>query len=51
MWLADHDLDLPGEQQITVYAGRGILSESKGPVWMIGTACKFLAVVASSQHE
>ncbi|PPQ78458.1 hypothetical protein CVT25_011853 [Psilocybe cyanescens] len=38
VWLADHDLDLSGEAQITVYAGRGILSESKGPVWMIGTA-------------
>lgn len=24
---------------ITVYSGRGILSESQGPVWMIGTAC------------
>ncbi|KAF9531459.1 exo-beta-1,3-glucanase [Crepidotus variabilis] len=38
VWLADHDLDLKGEGQITAYAGRGILSESKGPVWMIGTA-------------
>jgi len=38
VWLADHDLDLKGEGQITVYAGRGILSESQGPVWMIGTA-------------
>ena len=41
VWLADHDLDVPGEAQITVYSGRGILSESQGPVWMIGTACKF----------
>jgi len=24
---------------ITAYSGRGILSESQGPVWMIGTAC------------
>ncbi|KAF5310158.1 hypothetical protein D9619_010234 [Psilocybe cf. subviscida] len=38
VWLADHDLDYGDESQITVYAGRGILSESKGPVWMIGTA-------------
>ncbi|KAF8900737.1 exo-beta-1,3-glucanase [Gymnopilus junonius] len=38
VWLADHDLDLEGEAQITAYAGRGILSESRGPVWMIGTA-------------
>jgi hypothetical protein len=37
VWLADHDLDIVGEAQITVYSGRGILSESQGPVWMIGT--------------
>ncbi|KAF8960770.1 pectate lyase superfamily protein-domain-containing protein [Flammula alnicola] len=28
-WLADHDLDLAGEGQLTVYSGRGILSESQ----------------------
>ena len=38
MWLADHDLDIPGEGQIKVYSGRGILSESQGPVWLIGTS-------------
>jgi len=38
VWLADHDLDLEGEAMITAYSGRGILSESQGPVWMIGTA-------------
>lgn len=32
---------MKGEEQITVYSGRGILSQSKGPVWMIGTACKW----------
>jgi glucan 1,3-beta-glucosidase len=37
-WLADHDLD--GGDQLTIYGGRGILSQSQGPVWMIGTACK-----------
>ncbi|KAG5220072.1 glycoside hydrolase family protein [Salix suchowensis] len=37
VWLADHDLDVPGEDQITLFSGRGILSESQGPVWMIGT--------------
>jgi len=30
-------LDIPGQKQISAYAGRGILSESCGPVWMIGT--------------
>ncbi|KAG6839734.1 hypothetical protein C0991_012183 [Blastosporella zonata] len=34
-WLADHDLD--GGSQLSLYSGRGILSESAGPVWMIGT--------------
>ncbi|KAF8178934.1 glucan 1,3-beta-glucosidase [Pholiota molesta] len=38
VWLADHDLDHEAQAQLTVYAGRGILSESQGPVWMIGTA-------------
>ncbi|KAL1729213.1 glycoside hydrolase family 55 protein [Schizophyllum commune] len=38
VWNADHDLDDPEEGRITVYSGRGILSESAGPVWMIGTA-------------
>jgi hypothetical protein len=37
VWLADHDLDGPKNSNITIYAGRGILSESQGPVWMIGT--------------
>ncbi|KAF5378141.1 hypothetical protein D9615_007528 [Tricholomella constricta] len=37
-WLADHDLDGDGKSQISIYSGRGILSESAGPVWMIGTA-------------
>ncbi|KAF9044173.1 exo-beta-1,3-glucanase [Panaeolus papilionaceus] len=40
VWLSDHDLDLSGEAQVTVYSGRGILSESQGPVWLIGTAAE-----------
>lgn len=35
VWLADHDLD--GTEQITAFSGRGISSQSQGPVWMIGT--------------
>ncbi|KAH8106772.1 exo-beta-1,3-glucanase [Cristinia sonorae] len=35
VWLADHDLD--GSTQLTLFSGRGILSESQGPVWLIGT--------------
>ncbi|THV07944.1 glycoside hydrolase family 55 protein [Dendrothele bispora CBS 962.96] len=38
VWLADHDLDRDGTSQISVFAGRGILSESQGPVWLIGTS-------------
>ncbi|KAJ7697688.1 exo-beta-1,3-glucanase [Mycena rosella] len=40
VWLADHDLDqAEGEQDlVSIYSGRGILSESAGPVWLIGTA-------------
>jgi len=38
VWLADHDLDGNGESQLQIYSGRGILSQSAGPVWMIGTA-------------
>ncbi|KAF7362795.1 Exo-beta-1,3-glucanase [Mycena venus] len=40
VWLADHDLDEPGggQDQVSIYSGRGILSESAGPVWLIGTA-------------
>ncbi|KAF8495372.1 exo-beta-1,3-glucanase [Gautieria morchelliformis] len=36
VWLGDHDLD-GDHQQITIYSGRGILSESAGPVWLVGT--------------
>ncbi|KAF5391727.1 hypothetical protein D9757_001809 [Collybiopsis confluens] len=42
VWLADHDLDGDGVSQLEIFSGRGILSESAGPVWMIGTACKFV---------
>ncbi|KAJ7702300.1 beta-1,3-glucanase [Mycena rosella] len=38
VWLADHTLDEDGVSLLTIFSGRGILSESQGPVWMIGTA-------------
>jgi hypothetical protein len=45
MWTADHDLDNQGPGandtgagQIDIYTGRGLLVESKGPVWLYGTA-------------
>ncbi|CAE7209200.1 unnamed protein product [Rhizoctonia solani] len=37
VWTADHDLDDPTQRQIDVYSGRGILIESQGPVWLIGS--------------
>jgi glucan 1,3-beta-glucosidase len=43
-WVADHELDLSTwpnykiNNQINIYNGRGILVESKGPVWMYGTS-------------
>ncbi|GJJ08001.1 hypothetical protein Clacol_002208 [Clathrus columnatus] len=37
VWLGDHDLD-GNNGQVNVFSGRGILSQSKGPVWFIGTA-------------
>ncbi|KZT11301.1 glycoside hydrolase family 55 protein [Laetiporus sulphureus 93-53] len=40
VWLADHDLDISAQTQLTIFSGRGILSESAGPVWMIGTAAE-----------
>ncbi|KAI0744238.1 beta-1,3-glucanase [Daedaleopsis nitida] len=36
VWTADHDLD--AGPQINIYTGRGIMSESQGPVWLVGTA-------------
>lgn len=38
IWTADHDLDSDNEDQINVFAGRGVLVESQGPTWLYGTA-------------
>ena len=38
IWTADHDVEDPQLRQITVYNGRGLLDESAGPVWLVGTA-------------
>ena len=37
-WVADHDIDDAANTQVTVAVGRGILIESEGPTWLIGTA-------------
>ncbi|KAI3321311.1 glycoside hydrolase family 55 protein [Xylariaceae sp. AK1471] len=39
LWTADHDIDDATLSQITVYAGRGLLVESKvGNIWLVGTS-------------
>ncbi|KAG2072933.1 glycoside hydrolase family 55 protein [Suillus decipiens] len=38
VWTADHDFDAPDSSDISIFSGRGILSESQGPVWLIGTS-------------
>ncbi|KAJ7579936.1 exo-beta-1,3-glucanase [Mycena floridula] len=37
VWLADHELDQDGDTRLSLFSGRGILSQSQGPVWLIGT--------------
>jgi glucan 1,3-beta-glucosidase len=37
VWTSDHDMEDLDQQQTNVLSARGILSESQGPVWMIGT--------------
>ena len=38
LWTADHELDQEDHAQIDIYNGRGMLVESQGPVWLVGTA-------------
>ncbi|KAJ7445699.1 exo-beta-1,3-glucanase [Mycena galericulata] len=44
VWNADHDLDGNGYAQLSLYSGRGILSQSAGPVWLIGTGSEHHAL-------
>lgn len=37
-WVADHELDVPGNTQINIYNGRGVLIESTKGAWLWGTA-------------
>lgn len=37
-WVADHDLEVNNQTQISIYSARGFLLQSKGPVWLWGTA-------------
>lgn len=38
IWTADHELDDGAPAQLNVLTDRGVLIESRGPVWMYGTA-------------
>ncbi|KAK1995810.1 pectin lyase-like protein [Colletotrichum falcatum] len=40
MWVADHDMEDADQIQISVYAARGVLIESRGPTWLWGTAAE-----------
>jgi glucan 1,3-beta-glucosidase len=44
IWTADHDMEDPAQGQTSVFSGRGILSESQGPVWLVGTASEHAAM-------
>ena len=38
-WVADHELDISNHNQLDIYNGRGLFSEStNGPVWLYGTS-------------
>ncbi|KAI5210403.1 glycoside hydrolase family 55 protein [Aureobasidium subglaciale] len=37
-WVSDHEMDLLDHDQINLWNGRGVLVESQGPVWMLGTS-------------
>ena len=38
LWVADHELDMAGHDEVNIYNGRGMLIESQGPVWLYGTS-------------
>lgn len=38
VWVADHDMDNVTQDQIDVYAARGVLIESQSPTWLWGTS-------------
>jgi glucan 1,3-beta-glucosidase len=40
LWVADHELDIAMHSEVNVYNGRGMLVESKGPVWLYGTSAE-----------
>ncbi|KIJ21365.1 glycoside hydrolase family 55 protein [Paxillus involutus ATCC 200175] len=51
IWTADHDLDDPQSRQLSIFTGRGLLSESLGPVWLIGTGSEHNALYQYNLHN
>ncbi|KAJ7207671.1 pectin lyase fold/virulence factor [Mycena rebaudengoi] len=51
VWNADHDLDDPAESKLNVFSGRGILVESRGPVWLVGTASEHHVIYQYAFHN
>ncbi|GIZ46138.1 hypothetical protein CKM354_000927700 [Cercospora kikuchii] len=37
-WVADHDLEVKNQTQISIYSARGTLIQSQGPAWLWGSA-------------
>jgi glucan 1,3-beta-glucosidase len=37
-WVADHEMDLAGNEQINLYNGRGVLIETQKAAWLYGTS-------------
>lgn len=37
-WVADHDLEVNNQTQISIYSARGTLLQSQGPIWLWGSA-------------
>lgn len=43
-WVADHDLEVNNQTQISIYSARGTLIQSQGPVWLWGVASEHSAL-------
>lgn len=50
-WVADHDIDDATNTQVTIAVGRGILIESEGPTWLIGTASEHSMLYQVSRRK
>ncbi|PHH65715.1 hypothetical protein CDD82_1637 [Ophiocordyceps australis] len=38
LWVADHELDIAGQDKLTIFNGRGLVLESTQGAWLYGTA-------------